>query len=377
MPSQPQPAQPSDQLVELRLASPVMSLAQTVPAAAQHEKLHFSRIALPIPRLELPPDGTLQKRSWAVAADDAPYLCPTQPPRAVGEPPTRPHVRAGALVYKLRCVAAGAVGEPHPPSSPSPTDADADADAHWDLKDTAWPPNLFVEINGHRVDFRRRARWGRDLPVDVTRLVRAGTNELRAVRMGSAADDDRPAYYAVLELFRCCREDALRAGLCVLTPAAARAEMVRRLTSRADRPGTSDADDELIVSTRTVTVGVRCPLSFRPMEVPVRGRSCLHLDCFDFDNFMGSRRRPALGLPPQDDAYKCPHCGRPARPEHLLVDGFLKAALDTMRAQAPLYADVKHIVVDDAGVWKPQPAPAPESAAKQPKPVEVICIDDD
>ena len=361
-----------------------MSLAQTDPvAAAQPEKLHFSRIALPIQRMELPPDGILQKRSWAVAAKDALLLCPAQPPRAPGEPPTRPNVRAGALVYKLRCVAAAAAGEPYPPSPPPGADADADADAHWDLKGTTWPASLFVEINGHRVDFRRRPRWGRDLPVDVTHLVRAGTNELQAVRMSSAAaatDADRPAFYAVLELFRCVGEDALRDSLSVLGPAAARAEVVRRLAPRADRPGggaSGAADDELIVSTRTVMVGVRCPLSFRPMRMPVRGRSCRHLDCFDFDNFMGSRRGASLGLPPPDDSYKCPHCGRPARPEHLLVDGFLRDVLDAMRLQAPLYADVKHIVVDDVGAWNPQSAPAPESAARQPKPIEVICIDDD
>lgn len=89
----------------------------------------------------------------------------------------------------------------------------------------------------------------------------------------------------------------------------------------------------------------------------------------------GLRRRTRFGLPPHDDAFKWSHCGRPARPKHLPVNGFIEAVLHIMRAQAPLYADVTHIVIYDAGARKLQPDMARESSARQPKPVEVICMD--
>jgi len=122
---------------------------------------------------------------------------------------------------------------------------------------------------------------------------------------------------------------------------------------------------------------------------------------------MSSRHREKPGLPPKDDSYKCPHCNKRAKPEDLLVDGFLDDALKKLRADPTLCEDVASIVIDQNGDWqvKRRSEDVPVAIARQGlvgarqgsfgnvgpgsmvrrdsavtavrKQVEVICIDDD
>ena len=244
------------------------------------------------------------------------------------------------------------------------------------MKETVWPRNIFVDVNGQQVEFRRKQRWGRDLPADITNLVQAGQNEIKIVSLSYA--DSPSTFLARIEVVECCSEIEIKREIAhksLLRTSDAKAQIVRRL-----KRGSGAADGDLIVSSSTVTVGLCCPLSFQRIGFPVRARACAHVECFDYDNYIASRPRKHPWVPPRDDAYKCPHCGARARPDDLIVDGFLATVLSAMRKEPDVYRDVKHIVVDEAGDWAAKRADTEDAAARRAasaRAAEVICIDDD
>jgi hypothetical protein len=317
-----------------------------------------------------------------VSAEDVYRLSKVYPATSLGEPPTRPNVDRGCLVYKLRCIEVMRSVEGSLPA----------VDRDWTSKESVWPKNIFIEVNGTRVEIRRKERWGKDLPADITNLVRAGSNTLNIVCLGNA--EDKSTYVASIEVFECCTEARIKWQVCKerhVDVLGSKAEIMRRLSKSND-----SNDNDVIVSSDTVTIGVHCPFSFKLIGTPVRGRACAHLECFDFDNYMGSRKREQPALPPRDDAYKCPHCGGRVRPEDLIMDGFLDGVLSTMREQQAIYEDVKSIIVDRNGNWeaKREKEMGREETRKDSvthgrsesvstpvgklrKEIEVICIDDD
>jgi hypothetical protein len=260
------------------------------------------------------------------------------------------------------------------------------------MKESVWPKNIFIEVNGTRVEIRRKERWGKDLPADITNLVRAGSNALNIVRLGNAKDES--TYVASIEVFECCTEASIKWQVCkkrYVDVLRSKAEIMGRISKSKH-----SNDNDVIVSSNTVTIDVRCPFSFQLIGTPVRGRECLHLECFDFDNYMGSRQREQPALPPRQRTYKCPHCGGRARPEDLIMDGFLDGVLRTMREQRATYGDVESIIVDRNGNWEAKrdkekgreerrkdsvtngrSESVSTPVGKLRKEIEVICIDDD
>lgn len=371
------PALPEN-LLEIHLSSPIMSPAVLPFSASPPEPPHFSIVDFPVGRFELRPP--CEKRVWTVSHEDERRLSKVHPSKSLGEPPTRSMIGLGCLVYRLRCIEVrSSVGK-----------SALANDSEWSMKESIWPKNIFIEVNGMRVEIRRKERWGKDLPADITNFIRAGSNTLTIVRLGDGAEES--TFVAGIELSECCTGVGIKSQIFkerYLPPAQSRAEIMRRLSTHTD-------DNDIIVSTNTVTIDVQCPFSFKLIGTPVRGRACRHLECFDFDNYMGSRHREQPALPPRDDAYKCPHCGDRARPEHLIVDGFLHDVLRTMRELPMTYEDVKSIIVDENGAWKAKREKEKDSeerrkdsvtramyelavptVGKLEKDIEVICIDDD
>jgi hypothetical protein len=71
----------------------------------------------------------------------------------------------------------------------------------------------------------------------------------------------------------------------------------------------------------SMKVSLCCPLSLNRMRVPVKGRKCLHVQCFDLEDFlMYTRRSPK---------FLCPVCNKPnALPSDLVVSPYIERALE-------------------------------------------------
>ncbi len=103
-----------------------------------------------------------------------------------------------------------------------------------------------------------------------------------------------------------------------------------------------------------LSIDLADPFTARIYETPVRGSSCLHRECFDLETFLltrNSRPKPP-GQPCLVDVWKCPLCGKDARPYSLQIDDFLVSIRQSLEAQGNL--DCKAIWIGADGTWRPK-----------------------
>lgn len=284
----------------------------------------------------------------------------------------RPMVTPGALIYRLRAIKWTKGGIPESP------------DKEWVARETDWPSNTFIEINGSRVELRRKPAWGKDLPADITTYIRTGENEIRIVVLRPRQSTPVTTLYAMaVEVHQCSHEDDIVTGLNHITPTDAKTLIKSRLVTKDDN------DDLMVVDSDELSLAVTCPLSFTLMNIPVRARSCPHLECFDFKNFLDSRPRRKEWEPPNSDAWRCPICRGDARPGELVIDGFLEGVLKMLREMDAGGEDPRHIIVKKDGSWEvrsekdasnekeKENSGSGSGNANPKKDIEIICLDDD
>ncbi|XP_055328405.1 uncharacterized protein LOC129581399 isoform X2 [Paramacrobiotus metropolitanus] len=80
-----------------------------------------------------------------------------------------------------------------------------------------------------------------------------------------------------------------------------------------------ERDSELSsdITTGSRTVQLNCPISKQRIGLPVRGRYCRHLQCFDAGSFISINFGPAA-------RFLCPLCAQVVLPHHLVVDQFFQ-----------------------------------------------------
>lgn len=115
-----------------------------------------------------------------------------------------------------------------------------------------------------------------------------------------------------------------------------------------------DDDDDIAMVVSDLSIDVADPFTARIFETPVRGSSCLHRECFDLETFLLTRnskpKRPEQ--PCMIDVWKCPLCGKDARPYSLQIDDFLGSVRTSLQEQGKL--DVKAILIGADGRWRPK-----------------------
>ena len=87
--------------------------------------------------------------------------------------------------------------------------------------------------------------------------------------------------------------------------------------------GNVDGDVEMIQSSEHPDLGktslsLTDPMTILPIDIPVRGEICQHLNCFDLSTF--------VTMNAQNKRWKCPSCNK--RTSFLKVDSFFKYILD-------------------------------------------------
>jgi hypothetical protein len=214
-------------------------------------------------------------------------------------------------------------------------------------------------------DIRRNTHNGRDLPVDITAFVVPGENKLH---VALAASNPSPVQHAIAveEIQTMSRPTIIdhvhKHGL---VPEAVAHE---RIKSRAGKSlGISD-DDGLSLSSDDLTIDLADPFTRSIFKVPVRGKYCTHLECFDLGIWLETRPpktlAPAMACPHSEsvkcgcdrkerismvDVWDCPICGRDARPYSLQVDGFLFKVRQILERENKLNA--KKLLVSPDGSW--------------------------
>ncbi|KAF3037920.1 hypothetical protein E8E12_002250 [Didymella heteroderae] len=254
-------------------------------------------------------------------------------PTAPGAADTR-SIDENHKLIRLRCVKW--------PADPTPKDEE------WAIADNSWVPHSYFTLNGVTLQLRKKLHYGKDLPVDLTSMVKKDENVLEISVMSNSDDHNYRNYLVAVEFLgvmtgqsieKRCREKAVAAQAVI-------SDIKRKLS-----PSATD-DDDIVLMESTLTINLRDPFSASKIcDIPVRGKACLHNECFDLDTFLETR--PRKGDMTAADQWRCPICKADARPNSLAVDGFLVEVRKELERKGLL--DTRAITVSQDGSWNPKP----------------------
>lgn len=243
------------------------------------------------------------------------------------------------LMYRLRCV------EGTKPDSLS----------GWLVRDTAWPSCTIFKINGHRLEPRLKQHYGRNLPIDLTPVLKPRENTLRTYTHATTTGPKPPIHtFAVETVSLASREQIFKDVNMRVYPAEKTiASIVQSIKPSSLASASQSGDDDLQCLTTTIPINLTDPiLGTSVWRVPVRAATCRHREAFDLTAFLDTRRHPQA--PPDEpsgaDAWFCPICGADARPEVLAVDEFL-ARIGRILTNQGIIDRVRVIDVDEHGMW--------------------------
>lgn len=250
-----------------------------------------------------------------------------------------------SILFNLRCVSL-------------PKDQ-AIVDHRWAALPTCWPQHIFISINDTFLEIRRKRQHKRDLPIDITALVKKGQNSFTVSVHGDAIDKDKHFGVAVEAIgfrsrsqiknmpIQISKEDALQA-------------IVTEMTAT-----TSTDDDEIEMITDMLTMSIADPFSSVMVRDPVRGKSCKHKTCFDLDTFLQSRPSDYKDAISSVYEWRCPigSCREDVRPCSLVRDGFLQQVVAKLTADD--LSSTRSIIVRNDGSWTPKIEADDGSASKK------------
>ncbi|KAF2140066.1 uncharacterized protein K452DRAFT_360256 [Aplosporella prunicola CBS 121167] len=238
-------------------------------------------------------------------------------------------------MYRLRCV-----------KTNTPLD-----EQQWAVKDTVWPRGVFLRFNNHPLEARKKLHYGKDLPIDLTSYIQEGQNVLEINNLRMPEAESISNFTMAIEVVGFQRHDTIKAE-CLADRQIPSEEVQASIKASLNSPD----DDEIAVVNDNISIGLFDPFSgCRIFNIPVRGRSCVHRDCFDLETYLETRAFPRKepAAPSAVDTWKCPLCNADARPKSLVVDGFLVEVRAKLAEQGLL--DTRAIIVEPDGSWRPKP----------------------
>ena len=243
-----------------------------------------------------------------------------------GPTPTR-HVRTGSRLCRLRCANVSRL--------PCPL-----KDAEWVTAETVWPEGIAVLLNQNALEIRRKVHHGKDLPIDVTSIMREGENTISVARIGSRKDSG--AIYAIgLETVQITDLRTIKKEVGQL----GKEEALHRILEKS-----SSVDPDIEVIDSRMVLDLTDPFTSSIFETPIRAISCLHNQCFDLDVFLSTRKQEQSSEPCGPDQFKCPICGGDARPQSLVIDQFFVHIRERLAQIDRL--DAKAIILEKNGTWE-------------------------
>lgn len=309
----------------------------------------------------IPPQGPLYNFNFSVPQEVCALLSRTEYP-ADGLPVHKFLDKSKRI--RLRCVF-------RPKTAPRFVEDD------WVVADTQWPEHIFIQLNQCTLTIRRKQQHAKDQPIEIGHYIKAGANALNlwsSDSQGKASKNTVP-FIAVEVIETLSHSSILRlpnlAANAVIPAADTVAIIQRRL---AGTFGNDDNDDEIAMVVSDLTVNLADPFSFSIFKVPVRGKDCTHLECFDLETWLNTRpAKKSCGCgsqlsncgvcskePSFVDKWKCPLCSGDARPPSLRIDGFLQQVRETLATQNKLRT--KEIMVSADGSWRPKTDPTDEQS---------------
>lgn len=257
--------------------------------------------------------------------------------------------------------------------------------ADWASSPCVWPQEVYIKFNDEAVFPLRPQHFHQNLPIELTDMIRQGFNTVKISLPENPENyKDTSVYYLAVEIIKTMDHESTFAMVMELE--AFSVEQTEKEIEKRLRP---DDSDDVIVQDDSLCISLIDPFSASMVKSPVRGLRCKHIECFDLEIWLQTRRgKPSQSKsePARADEWKCPMCGEYAGPLGLRIDAYFvrlrKALIDAGKGQT------KSIKVTQDGNWtaieEPQDGEDGEnggsvqkSAQKRAEPAIIEILDDD
>jgi hypothetical protein len=241
----------------------------------------------------------------------------------------------------------------------------------WFSAETSFPEFATLKFNGSFLEVRRKLHFGKDLPIDVTDLLKAGENSLEIYLNVDFNDSLRSGYGIALECISSLSANDIKESVkrqsvdaaVVLESLKSSLNPIKKSLPGASGTTNDDSDDDIVLLSKNLTISIRDPITMSTIgPMPARGLNCKHHECFDLDTFLESRERSRLPDDPykafqlptvkttKPDVWKCPICRGDARPHRLQLDNWMLGVRNELEKTGRL--DASKIVVEADGSWQ-------------------------
>uniref|UniRef100_A0A8C3A658 Zinc finger, MIZ-type containing 1a n=1 Tax=Cyclopterus lumpus TaxID=8103 RepID=A0A8C3A658_CYCLU len=205
---------------------------------------------------------------------------------------------------------------------------------------TNWPASVQVSVNATPLTIERGDNKTSHKPLHLKHVCQPGRNTIQITVTACCCSHlfvlqlvHRPSVRSVLQGL--LKKRLLPAEHCIT-------KVKRNFSSVAASAGSTTLNGEDGVEQTAIKVSLKCPITFRRIQLPARGHDCKHVQCFDLESY--------LQLNCERGTWRCPVCNKTALLEGLEVDQYMWGILNAIQN-----SEFEEVTIDPTCSWRPVP----------------------
>ncbi|CAL9687528.1 unnamed protein product [Knipowitschia caucasica] len=205
---------------------------------------------------------------------------------------------------------------------------------------TNWPASVQVSVNATPLTIERGDNKTSHKPLHLKHVCQPGRNTIQITVTACCCSHlfvlqlvHRPSVRSVLQGL--LKKRLLPAEHCIT-------KIKRNFNSVAASAGNTTLNGEDGVEQTAIKVSLKCPITFRRIQLPARGHDCKHVQCFDLESY--------LQLNCERGTWRCPVCNKTALLEGLEVDQYMWGILNAIQN-----SEFEEVTIDPTCSWRPVP----------------------
>ncbi|XP_072311951.1 zinc finger MIZ domain-containing protein 1-like [Eucyclogobius newberryi] len=203
---------------------------------------------------------------------------------------------------------------------------------------TNWPASVQVSVNATPLTIERGDNKTTHKALHLKHVCQPGRNTIQITVTACCCSHlfvlqlvHRPSVRSVLQGL--LKKRLLPAEHCIT-------KVKRNFSSVAASSGGTTLSGEDGVEQTAIKVSLKCPITFRRIQLPARGHDCKHVQCFDLESY--------LQLNCERGTWRCPVCNKSALLEGLEVDQYMWGILN-----ATQNSEFEEVTIDPTCSWRP------------------------
>ncbi|XP_073684419.1 zinc finger MIZ domain-containing protein 1-like [Garra rufa] len=203
---------------------------------------------------------------------------------------------------------------------------------------TNWPASVQVSVNATPLTIERGDNKTSHKPLHLKHVCQPGRNTIQITVTACCCSHlfvlqlvHRPSVRSVLQGL--LRKRLLAAEHCIT-------KVKRNFSSVAVSVAGAGLNADDGVEQTAIRISLKCPITFRRIQLPARGHDCKHVQCFDLESY--------LELNCERGTWRCPVCNKAALLEGLEVDQYMWGILNAVQN-----SEFEEVTIDPSCSWRP------------------------